>query len=312
MSATTTASDRRPLDKDALSRLQASLSAGPTENIERSLTGLAHDNLVSLATTAIIERRRTVDSAVEWNKAVDKVLHTYDLIAAQIGSLKTLCESHDSETARLEELLKQSTQESMKWQEHCCRLSAELEALKLGGGDPRVSAASVPGSADPSSLAAVANGSMWSMSEQPSMSVVESSPWAAATSSIFGSQQQSSGYYSQQQQQQQQQQSYAGASNVFGHFSGGGGGGGTAAAPNLLPPGGYMASASSYAAAVAAIQAQALAQHQQQQQQQHQQQRQPMFADQQPLGNDSSAALGNAGNSASSLLTALNARSQAF
>ncbi|KAJ1667908.1 hypothetical protein GGF38_002733, partial [Coemansia sp. RSA 25] len=306
MSATTTASDRRPLDKDALSRLQASLSAGPTENIERSLTGLAHDNLVSLATTAIIERRRTVDSAVEWNKAVDKVLHTYDLIAAQIGSLKTLCESHDSETARLEELLKQSTQESMKWQEHCCRLSAELEALKLGGGDPRVSAASVPGSADPSSLAAVANGSMWSMSEQPSMSVVESSPWAAATSSIFGSQQQSSGYYSQQQQQQQQ--SYAGASNVFGHFSGGGGGGGTAAAPNLLPPGGYMASASSYAAAVAAIQAQALAQHQQQQQQQ----RQPMFADQQPLGNDSSAALGNAGNSASSLLTALNARSQAF
>ncbi|KAJ2905379.1 hypothetical protein GGI21_004178, partial [Coemansia aciculifera] len=320
MSATT-AGDRRLLDKDQLSKLQASLSAGPTENIERSLVGLAHDSLVSLAAAAIIERRRTVDSAVEWNKAVDKVLSTYDLIAGQIGSLKSLCESHDLETARLEELLRQSTQESMKWQEHCCRLSSELEALKLGGGGPsqsqsqsqppRVSLAASsaaappppppPGSSDPSSLA-MGNGSssMWSMSEQAPVSmnmaaVDPTSPWGSLTAnSVFGNHQQQSagGYYGQQQ-------SFAG-----GH--------------GLLPPGGsgggYMTSASSYAAAVAAIQAQAIAQQQHQQQQQQR----SMFAaadQQQPMsggGDLSLAAVGGGSSNSSSLLTALNARSQAF
>ncbi|KAJ2861748.1 hypothetical protein GGH94_004708 [Coemansia aciculifera] len=264
--STQPAGDRRALDKDALAKLQASLCLGPAEDIERALSGLAHDSLVTLASTAIIERRRTVDSAVEWNKAVDKVLSTYDLIAGQIGSLKTLCESHDSETERLETLLAQSTQEARKWQEQCVRLSAEVEALK----------AQKSGETEHQ-----ANGNLWSVGEQQQQQQqqqhVESNPWA------------SSGYYGQ---------TYP-ASNAFGHFAPG-------LVPPPPPPGGYMASASSYAAAVAAIQAQALAQQQQQQQQQM-----PSHLTQQ--GQQQSMPLsGSTDTSASSLLTALNARSQAF
>ncbi|KAJ2035600.1 hypothetical protein H4S03_004206 [Coemansia sp. S3946] len=246
--------DRRTLDKDALAKLQASLSLGPAENIERTLSGLTHDSLVALASTAIIERRRTMDSAVEWNKAVDKVLSTYDMIAGQIVSLKTLCESHDSETERLGTLLAQSAQEARKWQEQCVRLSAEVEALKAQNTGKELQP----------------NGNLWSVADQP-----ESNPWAG------------SGYYGQ---------TYP-ASNNFGHF-----------APGLVPPpghqaqppAGYMASASSYAAAVAAIQAQAMAQQQMPSQHGQQQQQQSM-----PLS-------GSTDTSASSLLTALNTRSQAF
>ncbi|KAJ2416553.1 hypothetical protein GGF41_005487, partial [Coemansia sp. RSA 2531] len=156
--------DRRTLDKDALAKLQASLSLGPAENIERTLSGLTHDSLVALASTAIIERRRTMDSAVEWNKAVDKVLSTYDMIAGQIVSLKTLCESHDSETERLGTLLAQSAQEARKWQEQCVRLSAEVEALKAQNTGKELQP----------------NGNLWSVADQP-----ESNPWAG------------SGYYGQ-------------------------------------------------------------------------------------------------------------------
>ncbi|KAJ2827585.1 hypothetical protein FBU31_003133, partial [Coemansia sp. 'formosensis'] len=144
--------ERRGVDKDAVAKLQASLAAVPGEHVERALAGLAHESLVAVAAAAIVERRRTVESAVEWNKAVDKVLLTYDLIAGQIGSLKTLCESHDKETERLEALLAQSAQEARKWQEQCVRLSAEVEALK-----------------------APASAGLWSMGEPPA-----ESPWAGA------------------------------------------------------------------------------------------------------------------------------------
>ncbi|KAJ2014789.1 hypothetical protein GGI14_004649 [Coemansia sp. S680] len=252
--------DRRTLDKDALAKLQASLSLGPAENIERTLSGLTHDSLVALASTAIIERRRTMDSAVEWNKAVDKVLSTYDMIAGQIVSLKTLCESHDSETERLGTLLAQSAQEARKWQEQCVRLSAEVEALKAQNtGEKELQP----------------NGNLWSVGDQQQQQHVESNPWAG------------SGYYGQ---------TYPASNNAFGHF-----------VPGLVPPpghqaqppAGYMANASSYAAAVAAIQAQAMAQ--QQMPSQHGQQQQQSM----PLS-------GSTDTSASSLLTALNTRSQAF
>ncbi|KAJ2814020.1 hypothetical protein H4S07_000222 [Coemansia furcata] len=198
----TQSGERRAVDKDAVAKLQASLAAVPGEHVERALAGLAHESLVAVAASAIVERRRTVESAVEWNKAVDKVLLTYDLIAGQIGSLKTLCESHDKETERLEALLAQSAQEARKWQEQCVRLSAEVEALK-----------------------APASAGLWSMGEPPA-----ESPWAGAYYGQYAQPNNAFGHFApagfmppgsyaqqlQQQPPQQQQQQQAPLSSGSG------------------------------------------------------------------------------------------------
>ncbi|KAJ2000469.1 hypothetical protein H4R26_004605 [Coemansia thaxteri] len=285
---TAAAGERRALDKDALSRLQAALASGPVDVIERTVAGLPHESLAALATSAIVESRRSADAAVEWNKAVDKVLLTYDLIAAQIGSLKTLCETHDSEAERLSAQLLQATQEAQHWRDHCERLCAEVDALKLE--------AAATSMGENTAAQAAAPSSSWLGA-------------GAGSAAAFGQQQQQQqpplGFFQQQPQQpfasaaysQQQQQQFA---SMMHHH-----------------PAGFMPAASSYAAAVAAIQAQALAQQQQPPQQQQQ------FASLMHAGSgrgsgtppsSSSMAAGATATAASSasLLTALNARSQAF
>ncbi|KAJ2672645.1 hypothetical protein GGI25_005016 [Coemansia spiralis] len=119
------------LDKEALMSLQESLVSGSPEMVEKTLSGLAYDNLVSLTIAAISDKRRLVDVAAKWQGSVNSVLQTYDMIASQIELFKGLCEAHDSETARLSSLLAQAAQEAQNWHEQYDKLSAEVESLRI-------------------------------------------------------------------------------------------------------------------------------------------------------------------------------------
>ncbi|KAJ2546675.1 hypothetical protein EV175_005511, partial [Coemansia sp. RSA 1933] len=120
-----------PLDKDALLALQDELVSGPADTVEQTLSGLAHDNLVSLAAAALAEKRRLADVAQKWQGSVTSVLQTYDSIAAQIELFRGLCDAHDSETARLSSLLAQAAQEAQSWHEQYDKLSAEVDLLRV-------------------------------------------------------------------------------------------------------------------------------------------------------------------------------------
>ncbi|KAJ1800284.1 hypothetical protein LPJ59_001207 [Coemansia sp. RSA 2399] len=120
-----------PLDGEALAALQDSLVSGPQEAVERTLSGLPYENLVSLAVTALSEKRRLVDVAMQWQGSVTNVLQTYDNIAEQIELFKGLCDAHDSETARLSSLLAQAAQEAQSWHEQYDKLSAEVDSLRV-------------------------------------------------------------------------------------------------------------------------------------------------------------------------------------
>ncbi|KAJ2856642.1 hypothetical protein GGI22_003753, partial [Coemansia erecta] len=120
-----------PLDGEALAALQDSLVSEPQEAMERTLSSLPYENLVSLAVTALSEKRRLVDVAMQWQGSVTSVLQTYDNIAAQIELFKGLCDAHDSETARLSSLLAQAAQEAQSWHEQYDKLSAEIDSLRV-------------------------------------------------------------------------------------------------------------------------------------------------------------------------------------
>ncbi|KAJ1730210.1 hypothetical protein LPJ61_003135 [Coemansia biformis] len=124
-----------PLDKEALAGLQGALLAGPPEAMERAVSGLAYDNLVSLTLSALTERRRLADVAAKWHGAVNSVLQTYDAIASQMESFKNLCEAQDGEAARLTALLAQAAQDAQGWHERYDQLADELHRLESGRGN---------------------------------------------------------------------------------------------------------------------------------------------------------------------------------
>ncbi|KAJ2121356.1 hypothetical protein GGH12_005142 [Coemansia sp. RSA 1822] len=120
------------LDREQLAGVQNMLLAGPPEAMERVISGLGHENAVALAVSALNERRRQSDEAAGWHASVSRVLQTYDAISSQLDAFRNVCESHETETARLSAQLAQASQNAQEWQERHARVSEELARLKAG------------------------------------------------------------------------------------------------------------------------------------------------------------------------------------
>ncbi|KAJ2351368.1 hypothetical protein IWW50_004704, partial [Coemansia erecta] len=125
------------LDAEQLANVQSMLLSGPAEAMEHIVSGLAHENVVSLAMAALSERRRVADEAAGWHASVSSVLQTYDAISAQLDAFRGLCEAHDAEAARLTSLLSQAAQSAQEWHERHDHVAEELRQLKArsGAGD---------------------------------------------------------------------------------------------------------------------------------------------------------------------------------
>ncbi|KAJ1887253.1 hypothetical protein LPJ66_009214, partial [Kickxella alabastrina] len=129
------ASDKRPavpvLDKESLAALQSVLITVPQDQLEKKLSGLAYENLVTLTAGSVIERRKIQDKAVQMYKSVSSVMDSYEDLQTQVVSFKSLYEDNNGETMRLSSLLAQAAQEAQGWRDQCEQLQNEVAVLRL-------------------------------------------------------------------------------------------------------------------------------------------------------------------------------------
>ncbi|KAJ2887617.1 hypothetical protein FB639_001185 [Coemansia asiatica] len=121
------------LDKEALVALEATLLATPVDQLEKKLSSLAFDNLVTITSNALVQRRRIEDYSVKLYDSVAGVVNTYNELQKQVESFKLLfVESNNGEEeSRLSALLAQAAQEAQSWHDKCDKLTAEVEALRI-------------------------------------------------------------------------------------------------------------------------------------------------------------------------------------
>ncbi|KAJ1872542.1 hypothetical protein LPJ55_003000 [Coemansia sp. RSA 990] len=115
------------LDREQLQALQTGLLTGPTEAMERVISGLSHENAVALAQLALSERRRLQEDVAGWHASVSSVLQAYDAISTQLGAFKQLCETRDAEVARLAGLLNQATRDAQLWRDRFDQLAGQAQ-----------------------------------------------------------------------------------------------------------------------------------------------------------------------------------------
>ncbi|KAJ1943954.1 hypothetical protein FBU59_002745, partial [Linderina macrospora] len=128
------------LDKESLLELQSVLSGKSVEAMQQELESLAHEDLVLVATTAMVSRNGLMNLTNKWHASVSNVLQAYETIASQVESFRRLCDSHDEDTARLSSLLAQAAQEAQQWHEKYDVVCAELKELKASYSNASVDA----------------------------------------------------------------------------------------------------------------------------------------------------------------------------